>query len=173
MRIERLLRVEGPWLHVFLATESDLCDALWQLQRPGSAATLRLVPRIIRGHKARTTQALFDEFAAALQFPYYFGENWAAFDECLADLEWLPADAYLIAISNAADLLEDEPESANAFREFLERMVRIAREWSEPRHDGTGEQPPRAFHTILHCPHADEPALRRKLRAATVAHDEL
>jgi hypothetical protein len=29
------------------------------------------------------------EFAASFQFPYYFGENWPAFDECINDLSWL------------------------------------------------------------------------------------
>jgi hypothetical protein len=53
----------------------------------------RLVVRTLRGVKMQTVQQLFDEFAAALQFPWYFGENWAAFDECLTDLAWLPPEA--------------------------------------------------------------------------------
>ena len=31
--------------------------------------------RVVRAPKMRTTDALFDEFAAALQFPYYFRPN--------------------------------------------------------------------------------------------------
>lgn len=34
-----------------------------------SWAELGLVPRIVRGRKMRTLMGLFDEFAAALQFP--------------------------------------------------------------------------------------------------------
>jgi hypothetical protein len=49
-----------------------------------------LTVRIVRGRKMRGYQGLFDEFSAALQFPWYFGENGNAFDECLADLSWLP-----------------------------------------------------------------------------------
>jgi len=37
-----------------------------------------LAVRLVRGHKSRAVDGLFDEFAAALQFPYYFGANWAA-----------------------------------------------------------------------------------------------
>jgi hypothetical protein len=47
----------------------------------------RLVVRSVRGRKMTTTAQLYDEFAAALQFPPYFGENWAAFDECLSDMD--------------------------------------------------------------------------------------
>ena len=94
-----LLKLERPWLHRLVATESQLCDLnlqLVQITKP------RVVSRVVRGHKCRSTQALFDEFAAALQFPYYFGENWNAFDECLADLEWLPGEAYVVLLANAA-----------------------------------------------------------------------
>lgn len=45
------------------------------------------VVRELRGPKMHTTMGVFDEFAAAFQFPYYFGENKDAFDECLRDLD--------------------------------------------------------------------------------------
>lgn len=47
------------------------------------------VVRSIRGHKCRTIDGMIDEFSSALQFPWYFGENWPAFDECICDLDWL------------------------------------------------------------------------------------
>ena len=50
-----------------------------------------LTVRVVRGRKMRNLPGLFDEFSAALQFPLYFGENEDAFDECIADLENLPA----------------------------------------------------------------------------------
>ena len=53
----------------------------------------------------RTLDALFDEMAAAFQFPYYFGENWDALDECLADLSWLPAAGYVILIRESSEVL--------------------------------------------------------------------
>lgn len=59
-------------------------EAIWGWRE--AALTIRAV----RGRKMRTVHGLFDEMAAALQFPYYFEENWAAFDECLADMDWLP-----------------------------------------------------------------------------------
>lgn len=67
--------------------------------------------RELRGAKMRTVAQLFDEFAAAFQFPYYFGANKDAFDECLRDLDDFVGDApgYVTVVRNAADLLADDP----------------------------------------------------------------
>jgi hypothetical protein len=120
------------------------------------------VARVIRGRKARTVAGLFDEFAAAFQFPYYFGENWDAFDECLNDLEWLPADAYTVAITNAVQLLQDEPPGE--LQRFLTLLQRTAQEWSQPC-PGPTPRSPKAFHGVLHTTPTDEGSLRRKLRS--------
>jgi hypothetical protein len=44
-----------------------------------------------------------DEFALrllgqALRFPSYYGVNWDAADECLADMSWEPADGYVVLL---------------------------------------------------------------------------
>jgi hypothetical protein len=68
-----------------------------------------LTVRAVRGSKMRLTSALMNEVAAALQFPHYFGENWAALDECLADMEWLmPSKAIVVVIREAEQVLADE-----------------------------------------------------------------
>jgi hypothetical protein len=40
--------------------------------------------------------ALLAWYAAALDFPEYFGHNWDALEECLRDLAWLPPGRILI-----------------------------------------------------------------------------
>lgn len=54
----------------------------------------------IRGHRCQTEDAFFCEISASFQFPWYFGENWAAFDECMCDLDWLKFDSIVIAIDD-------------------------------------------------------------------------
>jgi hypothetical protein len=57
-----------------------------------------LTVRTIRGRKMGTVDGLFDEVAAALQFPHYFGVNWPAFDECLADMDWLAMNVGIVVL---------------------------------------------------------------------------
>ncbi|MFI6428756.1 barstar family protein [Rhodococcus oryzae] len=82
--------------------------------------------RVVRAPKMRTTDALFDEFAAALQFPYYFGANKDAFDECLRDADdWLgESPGLVLMIRDAADLLADEPGELGWFVDAVEDGAR-------------------------------------------------
>lgn len=119
MSLLQLNQATGHHLHVLVATESEVCDQLWQWQR----STKHGVGRQVRGRKCLTLAALFDEFAAAWRFPYYFGENWDALDECLTDLEWLPAQSYLALVINAVHLLGTEPvDQRRTFWRLMERV---------------------------------------------------
>lgn len=57
----------------------------------------------------RTLDGVFNELSAACQFPYYFGENYAALAECLGDLDWLNASSFVLMISGFSEFLADEP----------------------------------------------------------------
>lgn len=84
--------------------------------------------RLVRGTRCRTTEKLFDEFSAALQFPPYFGHNWDAFDECLHDLgDWMThAETLTIVLSESAELLSLE-KTEDAFEIFARVMRRHVR----------------------------------------------
>ncbi|MVU78795.1 hypothetical protein GPX89_16275 [Nocardia sp. ET3-3] len=86
--------------------------------------------REVRGRKMRTVAELFDEFAAAFQFPYYFGENKDAFDECLRDLDEFveAAMGYVVVVRNAALMLDREP-GERAW--FAEAMTDAAASWDK------------------------------------------
>ncbi|MET9029811.1 barstar family protein [Nocardia sp. NPDC004168] len=77
--------------------------------------------RELRGAKMTTTARLFDEFAAAFQFPYYFGENKDAFDECLRDLDDFLGEGagYVAVVRDSAGLLADEPVERDWFAEAM------------------------------------------------------
>ncbi|MFD0365797.1 barstar family protein [Nocardia sp. GCM10030253] len=79
------------------------------------------VVRELRGRKMQTTGSVFDEFAAAFQFPYYFGENKDAFDECLRDLDDFVGEAagYVAVVRDSADLLVEQPAERDWFVEAI------------------------------------------------------
>jgi hypothetical protein len=84
-----------------------------------------LTVRTVRGSKMRTVERLFDELAAALQSPYYFGENWPAFDEYLADMDWLPVTVGIVNFAyDAIDVLAD---AVDVELETLVRSIETAR----------------------------------------------
>jgi RNAse (barnase) inhibitor barstar len=78
------------------------------------------IVRFVRGSKATTKAGLFDEFAAALQFPYTFGANWDALSDALGDLDWLGvAFGYYVVIWEADRFLSAEPEHLEAFIQIV------------------------------------------------------
>lgn len=108
MSLADLLKPGPPSFHLTTATAEALGEAVAELARSrGSVAVRR-----IRGTRCRTVAGWFDELAAALQFPAYFGGTWPAVEDLLTDLSWLPADEYLLVVEDAEDLLADElPEA--------------------------------------------------------------
>ncbi|NKY86496.1 barstar family protein [Nocardia veterana] len=87
------------------------------------------VVRELRGAKMRTTAGVFDEFAAAFQFPYYFGNNRDAFDECLRDLDDFVGEApgYVALIRDSGQLLADQREDLEW---FTDAMTAAAHTWA-------------------------------------------
>lgn len=114
-----------------------------------SWAELGLVPRIVRGRKMRTLMGLFDEFAAALQFPPHFGENWAAFDECLEDLHALASgDGYVVVITQPELVLVDS--DAGEFLLLADSLESAASVWGQPVDLGEWwDRPAVPFHVML------------------------
>ncbi len=48
--------------------------------------------------------ALLEAFAAGLNFPAYFGQNWDALSDCLGDLSWLAQRRVVILHSDLPEL---------------------------------------------------------------------
>ena len=49
--------------------------------------------------------------ASALEFPAWFGGNWDAFFDCLADLGWRPAAGHLLLLEHTGDMRRHAPEA--------------------------------------------------------------
>jgi hypothetical protein len=159
--VELLLQTDGPHLFLVVGTRSQLTDAVWSLQtdrlRAGSV-------RLVRGAKMRSEGGLFDECAAALQFPHYFGENWDALSDCLTDLTWLPGFAHLLVVSDAVLLLADEPPPALAT--LLRTLDTAAMRWRAGIAEGQlWDRAPTPFSVAFHCEAKDEALLVARFSA--------
>lgn len=106
--------------------------------------------RLIRLDGARMTSldALYNELVEAFQLPEYFGRNFNALSECLADLDWFPADGYLVEIRNSACLLTNEPD--DVLDGFLNILDRVSGSWAEPvAEDAPRDRGARPFHVVF------------------------
>jgi RNAse (barnase) inhibitor barstar len=66
--------------------------------------------------------------ATALQFPSHFGHNWDALEECLTDLEWLPASGYLLLYSYPKLFAQAHPKDWKTLTEIFQSVID---EWNE------------------------------------------
>jgi RNAse (barnase) inhibitor barstar len=130
---------EGSGLYLAVTSSSDITNFGWSLLNQESA---RVVVRFLRGRKMTKTEELHNEVAAALQFPWYYGENWPAFDECVNDLDWLPADFYFLIITEAEEVLSKEDDKQ--FSVLINILQQAAVEWS-----GSGEASDQLSRSVL------------------------
>jgi hypothetical protein len=163
MKLDALTTSARPWLQLWAAPTTDVTTALraWELDAPG-----KRVARILRGRKCTSVANFFDEAAAALQFPDYFGENWDAFNDCFSDLGRFGAKtAMAICVTEADKLLGTAP--AGAARTFAEVMNETLAAINAPAKPGK----PRPFHVILQVRPEVEPAARKRWSAAGLNWD--
>ena len=107
-----LQSTKAPWTSLLMVTAGQRAESL---VRPPTGFALK----VIKGARCETTAGLLTECARALDFPDYFGHNWDALEECLADLEWLPAKGYILLITDAAHVLPDDEAEYETFLEIL------------------------------------------------------
>ncbi len=164
---EKLFALGKPCFYII---QTDR-DAFQNLELRLTQLNKNVVVRMIRGKKSRTTQKFFDEIAAALQFPYYFGENWNAFDECIIDLDWIEGDAYLLIVSNANMLLSDADKKD--LDTLLHTLERANEEWLTPNEYIPRDRQPTPFHVLLQCGVADALTLVERLTDFHIAFELL
>src|SRR4051794_38722924 len=161
---DSLLTLSHSWAHLASCTERTFSNLFRILNLRSSG----IVARRIRGRFSRNSPDFFRESAAALQFPYYFGHNWDAFDECINDLGWLPAKHYVIGISHSNLLLTRDEKRLTTLIDILRGAANAwpthekDRDWTKTwvfAEDGTRQWDQRtiaSFHVIFHCEQEDE-----------------
>jgi hypothetical protein len=162
MDLTRLTQPGAPWLHLLTDLPAETEGALRQLEHGPRSVAVRLV----RGWKATTVPDVYNEIAAAVQFPVTFGENWDALSDCLRDLAWLAADGLVIVLAGAAQLLA--AESDVQFRKFCDVLALAARHWSHPPKGS-----PRPFHVVLVAPRDLSRAVEARWHKAKLKPDPL
>lgn len=129
-----VVAVDQPLLAEWILTWTDLYPD-WAIRR-------------IRGRKSQDDAQFFDEAGAALQFPYYFGENWDAFWDCIIDLTWLRAASFLVIIDRVDFLLKDSDRSFSTLMKILDAANGY---WRGQSGYFGSEVRPVAFQTLLAC----------------------
>jgi len=165
----QLLAPPPPWAHLVVGAERVVEQVMrWQTPRD-----LGIVVRSVRGEHCATKAGLFDEWAAALQFPYYFGGNWDSFEECINDLEWLPARSYVFVMTHADCLLHDHADNEE-LATFASIIGTAAAHWTNRRAMGSQLwRVPASFHVVFHCDPLKETETRNRLAQVGVTLDSL
>lgn len=157
MDIAALAKTAEPRVQLSTDSAGDIADKLceWELAAPG-----KRIARIVRGRKCATLADFYNEFAAALQFPGTFGENWDAFADCLQDGHRFPDKAAMaICITDADKLLSGAPPTA--FETFAEVLSACLAEVNNPPKPGK----PKPMSVVLQCNTTKATAVGKRWRA--------
>jgi hypothetical protein len=133
---------EAPWVHV-IPDGAESSGAILTVENLGGRAVR------LNGSMMGNPEGLFREYVREFRFPEYFGWNWAAFYECMTELEQFPARSYLTLVSHASQVLEG---SLADFRIYLSQLGAIGKSWANAfgrgQEWGGGEVP---FNTVFLC----------------------
>jgi RNAse (barnase) inhibitor barstar len=143
-----LLKRGSPWAHVAASPRTVVEEFAATHPKRKHAAV-----RILRGTQCATKDGLLDEFARGLEFPEYFGKNWDALEDCLTDLEWLSAEAFVLIIMNADQLLKKHQAEMKTFAGIL---ASAAGRW-------VAADPPASFHCVFQCEPGSVEDLKHRL----------
>ena len=76
----------------------------------------------------KSKAAVLDKIGSALDFPQYYGKNFDALNDCLSDLEWQPANGYVLFVDGARAFHDADPKN---FAILLEVFQSAAETWRD------------------------------------------
>lgn len=100
------------------------------LRRRAEEAGLR--PFTLDGDAISDKDSFLRACADAMAFPAYFGRNWDAFEECLTDLSWAPANGYIVLYDHVAPFIRQSPKDWAVARDILTDAVEYWRRTPTP-----------------------------------------
>lgn len=77
----------------------------------------------INGNKITSKADFFQISAEIMNFPDYFGENWDAFNDCINDLSWLPANGYLLLYTQPDNFAQNAPQEWEIALDIFQEVV--------------------------------------------------
>ena len=154
MQSNRLYAAVPPWMYKSFSSRSTIETAIL------SAVSGQMMKvRDVDGSKMPCVKEVMKEIGKAFGVPEYFGENSAALYDCLQDLAWLPADGYVLVVTNSECLLVDEPSTEIEW--LIELLKRVCETWAHPI--ALGESWDRGavpFHVVFQINHTTEIILK-------------
>jgi hypothetical protein len=123
----------------------------------------------LRGTRMRTAAGFFDEAAAALQFPIWFGANWDAFIDIARDRSWLAAR--ILTIYDAHLLLVDATDKDR--RNFAEVTTLCNRFGKDEDASDVADDDTDGFHLLCQVRDPDHAAFVDRWRAAGLSFANL
>ena len=165
--MERFFTLGRPCFYVVQSDDTTFASLSLQLVLLGKEHVIRK----IMGNRSKDVQSFYGEIAAALQFPYYFGKNWWAFEECITDLDWAEGDAYLILVHDACLLLSEAP--AKSFHTLLTLFEAANEEWLTPNLYIPRERQPTPFHVLFQCTKDEIAEFSQRLDREDVSYEQV
>lgn len=90
---------------------------------PEAAAQENFALIRLKGQEISNKQTFITHFAAAAQFPDYAQANWDSFEECVRDLEWYPAEGYVVLYDHYDLFQQNSPEEWQIALDILAAAV--------------------------------------------------
>jgi RNAse (barnase) inhibitor barstar len=78
---------------------------------------------LVDGAAMTDRASMFDDFAAACDFPGWFGRNWDAFADCLSDLSWLPERPVAVCWQRSGVFAARNPEIWRMAGEVIDTAI--------------------------------------------------
>ncbi|EKQ69376.1 Barstar, RNAse (barnase) inhibitor [Leptolyngbyaceae cyanobacterium JSC-12] len=87
---------------------------------------------VIEGDRIASKSDFLRESSQVMNFPDYFGANWDGFEECLTDLEWLPANGYVVLYLHPEHFATAQPDDWAVLISILRSAVEQWKDTESP-----------------------------------------